>query len=419
MNMTSAKLIKRQFVLSSFLLFVLVSVTTGVVLYANGYRFSVSSDKAGLSKTGILNASSVPKGAQVYIDGHLTSATDNAINLTPGKYEVTIAKDGYNPWKKDVQIQEQLVSEADAVLFPSAPSLQSISSIGVLSPTLDPSGTKLAFRVASQSAVKNGIYVLDMSTRSFPVLIAQSASTQIVTDATDLFSTASLSWSPDGTQILASIPSRVASNAATTYLLDATTLNAAPRDVTATLSSITADWQTKLADKKVARLASFNPKVRQMITENMHIIAFSPDDTKILYEASTSAKLPVIITPRRIGNNLLYETRDLKKGGIYVFDLREDINTKVMETGISSMCLDTQPNCVHPLTWMPDSSHLLLVHDKKISIMEDDGSNQTLIYAGPFVEPYVYPWPDGSKLVVMTNLNNTANPPTFYTISLR
>jgi hypothetical protein len=51
--------------------------------------------------------------------------------------------------------------------------------------------------------------------------------------------------------------------------------------------------------------------------------------------------------------------------------------------------------------------------------MEDDGSNQTLIYAGPFVEPYVYPWPDGSKLVVMTNLNNTANPPTFYTISLR
>jgi hypothetical protein len=419
MNMTTAKLIKRQFVLSSFLLFVLVSVTTGVVLYANGYRFSVSSDKAAISKTGILNASSVPKGAQVYIDGHLTSATDNAINLTPGKYEVTIAKDGYNPWKKDVQIQEQLVSEADAVLFPSAPSLQSISSIGVLSPTLDPSGTKLAFRVASQSAVKNGIYVLDMSTRSFPVLIAQSASTQIVTDATDLFSTASLSWSPDGTQILARIPSRVASNAATTYLLDATTLNAAPRDVTATLSSITSDWQTKLADKKAARLASFNPNVRKMIMENMHIIAFSPDDTKILYEASMSATLPVIITPRRIGNNLLYETRDLKKGGIYVFDLREDINTKVMDTGVAPACMDNQSNCAYPLTWMPDSSHLLLVHDKKISIMEDDGSNQTLIYAGPFVEPYVYPWPDGSKLVVMTNLNNTANPPTFYTISLR
>ena len=417
--MTTAKLIKRQFVLSLFLLFILVSITTGVVLYANGYRFSFSPSSAGISKTGILNASSLPKGAQVYIDGHLTSATDNAINLAPGKYEVTIAKDGYNPWKKDVQIQEQFVSEADAVLFPSAPSLQSISSSGVQAPILDPSGTKLAFRVASQSAVKNGIYILDMNTRSFPVLLTQSNSTQIVTDATDTFSMAQLSWSPDGNQILASIPSPVASGAASTYLLQANTMNTTPRDVTATLSSITADWQTKLADKKAARLASFSPKVRKMIADTMKIIAFSPDDTKILYEASESATLPVIIQPRRIGNNLLYETRDVKKGSIYVFDLREDLNTKVMDTAPESTCMDNQPNCISPLTWMPDSDHLLLVQDKKISIVEDDGSNLTLIYAGPFVEPYVYPWPDGTKIVIMTNLNNLATPPPFYTISLR
>lgn len=417
--MTTAKLIKRQFVLSFFLLFVLVSVTTGIVLYANGYRFSFSPDSAGISKTGILNASSIPKGAQVYINGHLTSATDNAINLTPGKYEVTIAKDGYNPWKKDVQIQEQLVSEADAVLFPSAPNLQSVSSTGVQSPTIDPSGTKLAFRVASQSAVKNGIYVLDMNTRVFPVLLTQSNSTQIVSDTTDTFSTATLSWSPDGTEILASIPSRAASGAATTYLLQANTMNTSPRDVTATLSSITADWQAKLADKRAARLASFRPAVQKMIAENMKIIAFSPDDMKILYEASVSATLPVIIEPRRIGNNLLYETRTIKKGSIYVFDLREDLNTKVLDTTPSSTCIDTEPNCISPLTWMPDSEHLLLVQDKKISIVEDDGSNLTLIYAGPFVDSYVYPWPDGTKIVIMTNLNNLTISPTFYTISLR
>jgi hypothetical protein len=417
--MTTAKLIKRQFVLTFFLLFFLVAVTTAIVLYANGYRFSLSPQNAGISKTGILNASSTPKGAQVYIDGHLTSATDNAINLIPGKYEVTIAKDGYNPWKKDVQIQEQLVSEADATLFPSAPSLQSISSISVDSPVLDPSGTKVAFRVASQSATKNGIYVLDMSTRSFPVLLAQSASTQIVTDTTDSFSTAHLSWSPDGTQVLASIPSQIASGAATTYLLQANTLNSTPRDVTATLSSITNDWQTKLSDKKTARLASFSPRVQKMIAENMKILAFSPDDTKILYEASQSATLPVIIQPRRIGNNLLYETREVKKGSIYVFDLREDINTKVSDTAPAVACGDEMPDCVYPLSWMPDSEHLLLVQDKKISIMEDDGSNLTLVYAGPFVEPYVYPWPDGSKLVVVTNLNNLTIPPTLYTISLR
>ncbi|MBI3093109.1 MAG: hypothetical protein HYZ02_02635, partial [Candidatus Levybacteria bacterium] len=67
----------------------------------------------------------------------------------------------------------------------------------------------------------------------------------------------------------------------------------------------------------------------------------------------------------------------------------------------------------------PDSKHLIYVEEKKINILEYDGANKTTIYAGPFVDNYVFPWPNGSKLVVLTNLGNENIPPNLYTIGLK
>ena len=75
--------------------------------------------------------------------------------------------------------------------------------------------------------------------------------------------------------------------------------------------------------------------------------------------------------------------------------------------------------CSAPLSWLPDSTHLLYINDKKINVIEDDGSNMTTLYAGPFVGHYVFPWPDGSKIVILTNLNSPNLPPTLYSIGLK
>jgi hypothetical protein len=62
---------------------------------------------------------------------------------------------------------------------------------------------------------------------------------------------------------------------------------------------------------------------------------------------------------------------------------------------------------------------MIFVHEKKIEIMDYDGTNRVTVYAGPFVDTYVYPWPDTSRLVIVTNLNNTSVLPNFYTIGLK
>jgi dipeptidyl aminopeptidase/acylaminoacyl peptidase len=407
----------RKQLLTAFLIFLfLIAGTAFAVLYANGYRLGATNGKLNLAKTGILNASSAPRGATVEINGHPTSATNNTINLTPGQYAVAFKKEGYADWQKNIVINAELVSNADALMFPINPALQSISAVGVEDPVIDPSGSKLAFRIASQSATRNGIYVLDMTSRSFPVLALQSSSTQIANDTTDDFSKAKLAWSPDGQQLLASVSSSL--QGVSNYLLKTNTLNDTPQDVTATISTIQSQWKLLRDQKQHARLQGLKPTLQEMISSNFKILSFSPDEDKILYQASTSATLPIIISPRRIGNNLLYENRNIKKGLVYVYDIKEDINMKIPETD-AAICLSDETTCTSGITWFPDSDHLVIVHDKKIDIAEKDGSNMTTIYAGPFIEPFVYPWPDGSKLVILTNFNNASNPPTLYTIGLR
>src|SRR5579872_615315 len=184
---------KRQLLISFFILLFLAIGTTVAIFYGKGYRFDLTGTKSFLKGTGLLVATSSPDGAQVVINGHLTTATNNTINLAPGQYNVKIYKDGYFPWEKTIDVEEEVVSKAEALLFPTTPQLQSITTTGALQPVIDPSMTKIAYVVASQSAHLNGIYVLDMGNRS--LLSLTNSSTQIADSSTVDFSNAILSWS--------------------------------------------------------------------------------------------------------------------------------------------------------------------------------------------------------------------------------
>ncbi len=402
---------KKQVIIPALIILFLLMGTVLVVLLGKGYTFNFNGNGPVLSGTGLLVATSAPDGAQVLINGHLTTATDNTINLPPGDYDIKIFKEGYFPWEKKITIKKEVVSKADALLFPSAPQLTSITNVGIGNPVLDPTQTKLAYTVASQSAVKNGVYVLDMSLR--PILTLQNASTQLVDDTIVNFSKSALVWSPDSAQILATIP--MASSAATIYLLQTNGMNQAPQDVTETIASVDASWQKIKTEKNTAQMNSLPKKLRTVAAANFNILAWSADDTKILYEASQSASIPLIITPALIGTDSTPQVREIKKGQVYVYDLKEDRNYLIL----SSLPAAKTNGQQLPLMWYPDSKHLVYVHDGKIDMMEYDAANLTTVYAGPFVNDYVFPWPDATRLVILTNLGNPSITPNLYTIGLK
>jgi hypothetical protein len=402
-------LLKKQLAIPLIILIFLLAGTTLAVFLGKGYRLGFDGNGPMVSGTGLLVATSSPDGAQVFVNGHLTTATDNTINLAPGEYDVKIFKDGYFPWEKKITIKNETVSKADALLFPTAPKLESITNAGVLAPILDPSRTRLAYLVASQSALKNGLYVLDMTAR--PILTLQSASKQIANDTLNLFSLSGAVWSPDSAQILASISNLSVS---TTYLLDANSLNQNPQDVTETLAGVTATWDKLRAEKEKSQMDSLTKPLRKVVAEDFKVLQWSDDETKILYEASQSATIPMIIKPALIGTDSTPEVRSIQKGQVYVYDIKEDRNYKILDSLPSVGDSSPLPIMIHP-----DSKHLLYVHEGEIDMMEYDGANQTTIYAGPFVDGYVFPWPDATKIVILTNLGNPNISPNLYTISLK
>jgi Tol biopolymer transport system component len=190
--------------------------------------------------------------------------------------------------------------------------------------------------------------------------------------------------------------------------LKANTLNDNPTDVTETLDSVNAAWTKLKTEKEKALTDSLAKKLRNIVSADFDILQWSDDETKILYIASQSATIDQIIKPALIGTNSTPEDRNIEKGKVYVYDIKEDRNYKI---------LDAKPEST--LVWYPDSKHLIYVHDKKIDIMEYDGQNQTTVYAGPFVDGYVFPWPDATKLVILTNLGNSSLTPNLYTIELK
>lgn len=402
---------KRQILLSLAVIAFLVIGTLLAVLYGSGYRIELGNNHSLLQGTGLLVATSTPDGAQVKVNGHLTTATNNTINLSPGTYDIEIFKDGYFSWRKKITIQKEVVSKAEAFLFPTTPKLEGITTTGVLSPVIDPTMTKIAYVVASQSARKNGVYILDMANRSLITL--QSASTQLADDTVVTFDAATLSWSPDGQELLATIPNPNGTKP-TVYLLDTTTFNQAPKDVTETLSSVTSDWQKLSTDKETSRLNSLKPDLKQFMIDNATILAWSPDETKILYTASNAATLQPIIQPAIIGADSTPQERNLQKGAVYVYDTKEDKNFKILD----SLSTESDKQAL-PVMWFPDSKHLILVVNKKVSIEEYDGQNNTIVYAGPFTDSYVFPWPTADQIVVLTDLGNADTLPNLYSIGLK
>lgn len=382
--------------------------TIAAVFYATGYRFSFNGGTGKvkfIEGTGLLVATSKPDGARVLINNDLTTATNNTINLAPEEYDVRIEKDGYVFWSKRILIKKGLVSEANALLIPTAPRLEAVTTIGISNVAMDESGSLLAYGVASASASKNGIYVLNMN--SGPLVFLGATGEQIIDEAIDNFSQSKLTFSPDGKEILAEI-----SNPTRFYLLQTSGGNQAPQDVTRTLATLEQDWkiQRTEADKKMSD--SLPHALRPQAAAYFANMKLSPERDKILWTASASAMLPFVLKKQVPSLNSTPDQRELKKGNVYVYDIKEDKNFLIFD---SSRLKKTES--APGYLWHAGSRHLIYAAGGKINIVEYDGGNLVTFYNGPFLDNLVFPWPNGSSIAIVSRLSESV-PHNLYRISL-
>lgn len=414
----------------------IVTVSVTVILYGRGYRIKLKDDPNFVAGTALLSATSDPTGAEVTIDGKLLTATNNSVTVEPGEHSIMIAKDGYLPWQKSIIFSREVVHSADAFLFPLNPGLSALTSTGVIKPHLSPDRTKIVFFIPPKNPddsndTQGGIWIYDMSPRTLSLSRdMRRIATWNITFAREL---PDITWSPDSSEILVSSTSinRLYSIASTDDY------------ETVSVTTILNLWQQEAQDRQSRQLTGLASEFEIIASHSASIIAFSPDETKVLYEASASATIPEII-PGLPGRNSTPEERTLTPGAIYVYDAKEDTNYRLFNPGELDMppvaitptqrvATPTQTRRAtatptpmmekpqrYPISWFPTNRHIMIVYPNKIDMVEYDRTNWVTVYAGPFSESFATPWPDNSRIMILTNLNpGTLSYPNFYTVNLR
>jgi len=360
----------------------------------------------------LLVATSKPDGAQVFVDGELKSATNTTLSLTPGKHDVEIRKEGFQPWKKEMNIFEEVVSQTDAVLFPRNPGLSPLTNSGVLFPQIAPDGSAVAFVKRDPEATiaaglrrqeileQTGIFVLDLENRPLAFannprrIVAYAALPADLLDQ-DII----ITWSPDKDQLLVQFET-------TAYLLNNAN-NPVPAFAPSSAETIEL-WEEQAALALQSKIEALPKELILMATSSAEIISFSPNETKFLYRGIKEDTVVQVIDPPLIGVNSTQEIRQIKPGNLYTYDLKEDRNYLV------------GPESEINVSWFPTSSHLVYIEEDKLKIMSFDTTNKTTLFAGAFDPDFVTPWPDGSSVVILTNLNPDASDElNLYAVKLR
>jgi len=383
--------------------FIVIS-TYIISLIARGYRFSIKNGLI-LNPTGIISAISRPKGASVYIDEKLATATDDTINLPPGVYSLKIHKDGFLPWQKTITIKPETVYQADIQLFSAVPDLRPLTLTGAINPSANIDNTKIVYAVASASATKdNGLYLIESN--GLPISLIRQISRQLSPNtATIDWSKFNFTFSPNSREILATNPTTKVN-----YLLNLDTpINPAElTDVTTKLPTINQDWQAQTNTLVTAKIDRLPKDIQSIVaTNSAKDIQYSSDENKVLYLAQTDGEITKnIITPPP-AQSTQNQSRAIKKDNYYVYDIKDDTN----------FLISHKDNLTNP-TWLPNSSNILFVQNQNLNVIDYDGTNLQTLFSSNFDPLCVYPWVDGSKIVILTSAYPTA-PENLYTISIR
>jgi hypothetical protein len=361
------------------------------VTYAKGYRLDFKTLK--LVSKGILVVKTDPTGAQVYVDNDLTGASDSNFSLSPGTYDVEIRKSGFIIWYKRLTIEKETVTEIRPDLFKSTPSFSPITQDGVTRPVASDNFSQIAY------AGKDGLWILENI--NFPIGFAKDP--RQITDG-DL-TNSSWEFSPDGRQVLLETSTG-------SFLLDSGKLTPQGQRINiAGKKQITLDtWNKEKEIKLQGQERNLPPEIADILQRKASMVKFSPDENKILYTASASGILNSNLIKPIPGASTQPEDRDIKIDHTYVYDIKEDRN----------FLIDTTDNWVkRTLFWLPNSRNLVLGDEGRITIMDYDGTNRQVVFSGGYSSPYVFPYLNGEKLLILTNLGADSQTPNLYSISIK
>lgn len=383
--MISLSLMSRRAILSVVTFSSFILITLIVILLAQGYRLDRQTNT--IYGTGILVATSDPTGATLALNDEIKGATNTTINnLLPGEYKLTITKDGYFPWSKEVEIEKSKVLTVEALMIPVNPSLSPITSTPAQNTWLSPDGEKLAYSVPSGSSA--GIWMLDLSSQPFNLA---RKPLQLVADTdTTLYSQGQVRWSPSSKDLLIT----VTSNAVASHFRISVDNPLEVSQVDPNAEQLLSQWDTEKINNAQELQSNFNKQAQDLIATHTETLVWSPDNLKFMY----------------------YSEQDGTRS-YFAYNKETKKQTKVLEA---------KSDVLTSVRWYADSLHLLVLEKETqesslgtVSLIDMDGTNKQQVFKGTLIGDVLYTYLSGAKLVILTSFNIQEQTYYLYSINLR
>ena len=373
-------ILKTNNIISIFSTLLFIASATILIFVAKGYIYNINGKK--LEKTGMIVVNSEPKGALIYLNDQLQNVTNTTLsNLVPEDYHLIIQKDGYTTWEENIKVEENVVIQIEARLFPLNPSLSPVTLYGCYNPQVNIDNTKIAFQVRDNEE-KNGVWILSFNNLPFGKGYDLK---QVFKDTAKLkYSQAEFYWSQDGNELLISVQNDLVTE---NYIVSSDILSTNITKSTKTKEEIIAKWKSELDSLTKDKISTLSLKEQEII--NNKTISWSPDQNKFYYENET--------------------------GLVEIYDLEKETTT------LSTIKISDYQS----LLWFIDNERFILVENNlenksgKISIAEIDGQNKVSVYEGILMLKEVFVSPNGNKLFFLTNFNSSSsNSTNLYSLNL-
>lgn len=323
---------------------VAIAITMGatVLLFANaGYR--VDGD-GNVTQNGLLFVDSHPSGANVYIEGIYNKykdqdKTNTKFDLAEGRYRVTLQKDGYRSWQREMSLEGGSVERlAYPLLFP-----EKLESTDMKAYTTAP-------KIVSSSPDRKWIIVqqpdnflsFDVFNAGEPEKPATSFTipSNVLTAAKGVQSLEVIEWSSDNANILM----KHGFDGQTEFVI----INKDKPDASININTITGQkpFEVTLKDRKTDQLylhmsADGLLQVIDMKTRGLTPLvgkayAYKSHGDDMLVYVAPSTEKPDVVSVRIKTNDKEYELRELPAGTTYVTDVAKFDNAWYVVVGAAS-----------------------------------------------------------------------------------
>lgn len=154
------------------LVFLFAAATPAIIGYSIGYRFDWETKK--IVVTGSLFIKAKPSQARIFLNEKLKKETsmiwNSALisNLKPKNYDIRVEKDGFWPWRKNLSIKPELVTEArNILLFPKEPAMEKLLDDKIIRLWPSPDSSKIIYFAengGAPSSVSPDLKIYDLKT---------------------------------------------------------------------------------------------------------------------------------------------------------------------------------------------------------------------------------------------------------------